>query len=199
MTRDYKDSAPSSGAAAKTNTLLLGIVVGLVLGLTIALGVAWYINKMPSPFKHLQIPEPPATTSTPTPAAPTTTTTQQQHFDFYKILPGNNDTTGTPVSPTPSALSKPKPASNNTATTAAPAAGIYYLQIAALQNPADADGLKGKLALLGIQASVQTVTTPDKGTLYRVRTGPYATPAELDTARATLNQNNYAPTLVKGQ
>ena len=52
MSRDYKpnrhssrDHAPSSGGGA-----FRGILYGLVLGLVIAAAVAWWFNRMPSPF-----------------------------------------------------------------------------------------------------------------------------------------------------
>jgi len=60
MSKDYKrpEPQPRSGGSS----FLVGMLVGLVLGLGIALAVAWYINKMPSPF--LRTPpaksEPPA-------------------------------------------------------------------------------------------------------------------------------------------
>ena len=48
MSKDYKRPEPKSRSSG--SSLLIGILIGLVLGLGIALAVAWYINKMPSPF-----------------------------------------------------------------------------------------------------------------------------------------------------
>ena len=46
--------------AARGGSTFIGILIGLVLGLAIALGVAWYINKLPNPFKEKpQAPLPP--------------------------------------------------------------------------------------------------------------------------------------------
>ena len=49
MSRDMK---PRKAAPAKKSGggTLVGIFIGLVLGMMAALGVAWYINKAPTPF-----------------------------------------------------------------------------------------------------------------------------------------------------
>ena len=41
---------PASGRRSRGNTLL-GIFLGLVLGVLMSLGVVWYMNKMPLPFR----------------------------------------------------------------------------------------------------------------------------------------------------
>jgi len=48
---------------------------------------------------------------------------------------------------------------------------------------------QAKLALLGMEANIQTVTIPDKGVCHRVRTGPYQNSKEMNDARAALKQN----------
>ena len=51
MSKDYKEPNKKSGRNKDgTGSLLIGILIGLLLGLGIALAVAWYINKMPTPF-----------------------------------------------------------------------------------------------------------------------------------------------------
>ena len=47
----------------------------------------------------------------------------------------------------------------------------YYLQAGAFEDPSEADNLKARLALMGVEASVQKVDVPDKGTMHRVLTG----------------------------
>jgi cell division protein FtsN len=83
-----------------------------------------------------------------------------------------------------------------------PAAGereTFFLQAGAFQNAPDADNLKARLALLGIEATIQTATLPDKGVWHRVRIGPYGSIEELNRARETLKQNGYDTALIKTQ
>ena len=52
MSKDYKGSnRKAAGSKSGTGSLLVGILIGLLLGLGISLAVAWYINKMPTPFQ----------------------------------------------------------------------------------------------------------------------------------------------------
>ncbi|MCW5605614.1 MAG: SPOR domain-containing protein [Burkholderiales bacterium] len=51
--------------------------------------------------------------------------------------------------------------------------------------------------MLGIEASIQTITLPDKGVWHRVRVGPYTGVEELTRARETLKQNGVETTLIK--
>lgn len=62
----------------------------------------------------------------------------------------------------------------------------YYLQAGSFEDPSEADNLKARLALMGVEASVQKVDVPDKGTVHRVRTGPYLGADEMNKARQQL-------------
>jgi cell division protein FtsN len=81
---------------------LLGMVVGVVLGLAVSLAVAFYLNKTPMPFTAKSNSAKPAEktspandktpiaglpSNTPAPALPA----EQPKFDFYKILPGQEE------------------------------------------------------------------------------------------------------------
>ena len=74
---------------------------------------------------------------------------------------------------------------------------VFYLQVGAFQKPADADNLKAKLALTGLEAGVQEVSIPEKGTMHRVRVGPFRDPDEMNKARALLSQNGVQGTVIK--
>lgn len=191
MSKDYKGSERKSGPRKSDSPLLLGILIGLVLGLGIALGVAWYINKMPSPFLTRSTP---ATRSeTPKPAAPNVAKSEDSlakapepkpRFDFYKILPGNEE---------PVTEQQMKEAEKKSAT----AKEAFFLQAGAFPNAPDADNLKARLALIGIEASIQTTTVPDKGVWHRVRIGPYTSVGELTRTRDVLKQSGIETTLIK--
>lgn len=185
MAKDYK---PRAGARKKSGGgTLLGMFIGLILGLCIAVGVAWYMNKTPIPF--LTMAKPPDKTAVEPGKAivkPDEKTTQQvekPRFEFYKILPGAEE----PVT---------EQQIKQAAKPGAPAEN-YLLQVGSFQNPADADNLKARLALLGVEASVEPVDVPEKGTQYRVRVGPYNKVEEINRVRQNLAQNGIEASLVK--
>lgn len=188
MSRDYKGSERKNTPRSSSGSLFIGILIGLVLGLGIAFGVAWYINRMPSPFQQ-KAPSP--RTETQKPAEPGKSTDSagkaaetKPRFDFYKILPGVEEPA------TDQQLRDAKSVKNK-------ARESFYLQAGAFQNAPDADNLKARLALIGMQASIQTTELPDRGTWHRVRIGPYGNVEELNRARDALKKNGIDTTLIK--
>ncbi|MBY0270410.1 MAG: SPOR domain-containing protein [Burkholderiales bacterium] len=186
MSRDYKGSERKGSSRSGGGSLFIGILIGLVLGLGIALGVAWYINKMPNPFQQ----KAPAAKSEPAKTADPAKTPEKvgkpaaetkPRFDFYKILPGVEEPA------TDQQLRDAKGAAKES----------FYLQAGAFQNAPDADNLKARLALLGMQASIQTTTLPERGVWHRVRIGPYSSVEELNRTRDTLKNNGIDTTLIK--
>jgi cell division protein FtsN len=185
MSKDYK--LPDQKPRGSGGSLVLGIFIGLVLGLGIALGVAWYINKMPSPFASRPPleplkgaePAPPrgevAVRKAPEPSKP--------RFDFYKMLPAE-----------PAADPQPRDTPKKPAASAKEA---FFLQAGSFQNAPDAASLKARLALMGVEASVQATALPDKGVWHRVRIGPYTSVEELARTRDTLKQNGVETTLIR--
>ena len=57
--------------------------------------------------------------------------------------------------------------------------------------------MKAQLALIGVEASVEPIEIPEKGTWYRVRVGPYSKVEEINRVRQTLAQNGIDVTLVR--
>ena len=179
----------------------VGILIGLVLGLFIALGVAWYINKLPNPFR-----DKPQGPKLETPVFPDAKSAPPE--------PGKNATTDAAASKvTESATDKPKLSAQEMLTkgegaTATPekaadakstpeAKDAFFLQAGSFQNAPDADNLKARLAMLGIEAAIQTRTLAEKGVWHRVRIGPYSNIEELNRMRGVLTQNNIETALVK--
>ncbi len=197
MSKDFKPrqaAKKSSGGGT-----LLGVFIGLILGLALAAGIAVYINKTPIPFldkaKPAEKAAAPKAAATPNLAdtlkAGPDKAGDKPRFDFYKILPGQEE---------PMSEQQIRQAAKDAAK--APADGkaskdIFLLQAGAFQNPADADNLKAKLALLGVEASVEPTNLAEKGTWYRVRIGPYTKIDDLNHTRSTLAQNGIEATLVK--
>ena len=61
----------------------------------------------------------------------------------------------------------------------------YLLQAGAFGASGDAEAVKAKIALLGLNARVESAAIGGK-TVYRVRMGPYGTASELATAKSKL-------------
>lgn len=185
MSKDYNKSAKKRSDGR--GSMFVGILIGLVLGLTIALGVAWYINKMPNPFKEKPQAPLPAKVEPPK-AAPAKDAEADKgpRFTFPEILKGDG---GTEKSPRDSGK-------GDKASTSAPREA-FYLQAGSFQNAPDADNLKARLALVGIEAAIQTTSLPDKGVYHRVRIGPYSDVEELNRIRTVLKQNGVDAALVK--
>ena len=188
-------SAPPPKPASK---LLLGVLAGMVLGVGLAAVVAWYVVKSPSPIvqkssienKPSVVEEKPKATTevAPKPKASTDTPTEngKPRFDFYKVLTGKQDGAATP----PIKHENPVKAADAT---------VQVLQAGSFSNVDDAEKLKAKLALLGVEANVQTAAIPDKGVWYRVRLGPYKNVDELSKARDFLKQNGVDSTPLRAQ
>lgn len=219
--RDHKPKAaarPSKRSHA--GGTLVGIVIGLLLGLLLAVGVAFYLNKGPKPFadktsradKSLSKgandnsdPNRPlfgkdAKTGDAKGAPPKD---GEKRFSFYDILPGKEEI----VDPKKAAESaraetraeakadakaeargdEAKPASRET----------YFLQAGAFGSAGDADNQKAKLALMGFEARVESIDIEGKGTVHRVRLGPYVRLDDINRVRATLTQNGVDASLIR--
>jgi cell division protein FtsN len=69
--------------------------------------------------------------------------------------------------------------------------------VASYRNPQDAERQKAALALLGMEARVETVTIDGRETFYRVRLGPVKGLAAAEKMVAELNNNGIEALLVK--
>jgi len=206
MSRDNsnKSAAPRRGA----NSLWTGMLVGMVIGVGMAAGVAWYLMKSPSPFtnKEKQVAAKPQPDSTkPAVSAATGAAAEKSaatgdgkpRFEFYKVLTDKTDATA--VAPTKPAdkshPARPQSADSKPAAVNEP----QILQAGSFSSVSDAENLKAKLALLGVEANIQTATVPDKGVWYRVRLGPYKNADEMNHARGFLKQNGVDSTPMRAQ
>ncbi len=188
--RDYKNS----GRNRKPQPLpgWVWMLSGLAIGLFVALLV--YLGDRPAgsldrPSFSVAAPDVRADRAPPTdsrsPPDP-----PKPRFDFYTLLPelevvipeGDyriKDDEG----PTPAPVEKP---------------GSYILQAGSFRQFAEADRMKASLALLGVQARIQTVQVNDD-TWHRVRIGPYADLGELNDIRDRLRDNQVDTILVKAR
>ncbi len=227
MPKDYKDSGPARADSRLSHPLLLGMIIGLLLGIVISLAVALWLNRLSNPFieraktataseplSKIAPPQPGAAVEAPRaapqeapskPAKPAAKGAERPRFEFYQILPGEKDTekpAATPPRPaTPQQASAPpqappKPGSSPAAPK--PHSGeVYWLQAGAFSEEKEADNLKAKIALTGLEATVRAVSIPDKGTLYRVRLGPYESLDAANRIKAALSQNGVGAAIIR--
>ncbi|SEK33659.1 SPOR domain-containing protein [Nitrosovibrio tenuis] len=193
MSRDYKTHPNSSASAKSKNALLVGIFIGYALGLLSAIGTWMYINKGPSPFISSDKPDSVASKNggnqTQKGAQATgaedkaKSTDGKPRFEFYNILPNAEE----PVTEQQLKQAIQQPASKDK----------YFLQAGSFQNASDADNLKAKLAMLGVEATVQAITLPEKGVWHRVRVGPFTNIDDIKQVRGSLQQNGVQSSLIK--
>lgn len=103
-------------------------------------------------------------------------------------------TTSTPpaAAAAPAAPAAPKPAADSGTSTR------YLLQAGAFGASGDAEATKARIALLGLNARVESAQIDGK-TVYRVRMGPYGSASELAEAKAKLAGGGLPAMAVKTQ
>jgi len=217
MTRDYKKSPKRSARGGGSGrNVFTGIVIGLLLGIIVALGVTLYVNRAPSPFvTKVQQPEPkkPVESKKPEIAKslessgqpPVAKPAEKPRFDFYEMLPGDKDPSRRPAEKAP-IVEKSVPAEKTVKETPSTAPepvkqtaskDSYYLQAGSFRSATDADNLKARLALMGVEASVAPADVPNVGTMYRVRIGPYKSSDQMNSTKTQLTQNGIQASVVK--
>ena len=69
----------------------------------------------------------------------------------------------------------------------------YFLQAASFRSHADAEKLRARLALKGFKSITQVRSSVEKGTLYRVRLGPYESKRKSKSDKTKLEQLGIRP------
>jgi cell division protein FtsN len=186
----------SSGSA------LIGFICGLVVGLAIAVAAALYITRAPAPLVNKV--KPPTESVNPAAGGELPDPNKPLYATPHAAQPGAD----APVpqgaaSPAPSPAGAKSPlavvapglpatapgaAADKPADGAIPETTRYVLQAGAYRSPDDADAIRARLALLGMDAKV-VPRDQDGVTLYRVRLGPYGRVEDLDKIRQMLATN----------
>jgi cell division protein FtsN len=73
----------------------------------------------------------------------------------------------------------------------------YFVQAGSFQRFAEADKLRAKLALEGLESRVQTYIDAQRRTWHRVRIGPFADRQQADRVGTRLRTGRLRPTVVK--
>lgn len=220
MPKDFKNNPPPRDSSRAGHPLLLGIIIGLLMGIVIALAVALWLNRLSNPFVDKAKPieplakigptQPPkpeekGAAEKPAPAKPGAEKaaekprTDRPRFEFYTMLPGEKEVTEKEAK---AAAAKPKePAKSGPGSSPAqpkPHTGeSYWLQAGAFGDEKDAENLKAKIAFTGLEASVKSAEIPNKGTLYRVRLGPYQSLEDANRIKTALSQSGVGATIIR--
>ncbi len=164
-------------------------VVGLVVGLFIAFLVFLKVISQQSLREEValalpaqqEIPEAPKARKEPAPPP-------KPRFDFYNLLPEmevvvpEEEIKGIPTQEGVKRVEKP---------------GTYLLQAGSFRSRKQADQLRAKLALLGMETSIQTVSINSKQSWHRVRVGPFNNLRDLNQARSLLKKNGIDAILIR--
>jgi len=188
-----------------------GFVAGLVCGIGLSAGAALYITNSPVPFiNKVQRPtenvNPGAGGQLPDPNKPlysNQAVSQTIVVPEPPAAPSGQGKAAVPGQGLPApatAAGKAAGASASVATAASPTAdsGRVMLQVGAFKSPQDADSMRARLALLGLDARVSQVTQDGVTVLYRVRIGPYRGLDDLSGIRRTLSENGIEAQVVQG-
>ena len=120
-------------------------------------------------------------------------------FDFYTLLPEMETVVPTQKQTETHVVTAPTQTQTTKTETKPEAKVSYMLQVGSFRSATDADAFKAKLAFLGIESSVQTVTIDNKDTWHRVQVGPIAGRDKADVMQKKLKQNSIDSLLMRAK
>jgi cell division protein FtsN len=182
MARDYKHTRGSSGGHGMSASG--GFVIGLLLGLTVATAIYIY-DRRPGALQTterapISNEKQDAHSEAPTPESAQTDT----KYDFYDVLPKMEVE-----------VANDKNKENGSAG-AIDAPGSYILQVGSYRNFADADRLRAKLAIQGVESSIQKISV-EGDEWNRVRIGPITNLNKLEDTRRKLREAQIDALVIK--
>ncbi|KFI24084.1 SPOR domain-containing protein [Nitrosococcus oceani] len=126
------------------------------------------------------------------------------HFEFYTLLPEMEAAVSEPKLPPshqqpklpPKESAEPTPKPQPSPSKSLPPEA-YVIQAGSFRSYSQADKRKADLALMGVEAAIQTVTIDNSKTWHRVRVGPSTNLAKLRQIRQQLRENQIECQLFK--
>jgi cell division protein FtsN len=173
MPRDYKTKRNKPGAFSGW----IGLACGLGLGLGVAGVVYLKDHRLDAPIASSEKAIKKRTRGNEPPESGDSGGDESKSYAFYEMLPKFEV-----VVP-----EKDKDVRPDIKSVPETRRGTYVLQAGSYKNFADADRVRAKLALLGIESNVQKVTV-DNDTWHRIRIGPIFKLEELNRMRQTLRK-----------
>jgi len=172
------------GGGSRSGT---GAGLGFALGLALGLGVAALVYLQ----YHLPSGLPVVSEVMPSRAEPGSAGSRggaRPRFEFYTVLPEMEvEVPEHELAPRASKESEP----------AAGPGDLYVLQVGSFRRLAEADRLKASLALIGLEADIESVPVNGGDTWHRVRLGPYRELDVLDATRRRLRENGMQALVLK--
>lgn len=180
--RSNRNTKQGSGNHNEKSSLLwfsLGLVCGVFLSLLVYLAMqshAMDTNAKP-PAAKADNKKAPSNTQKLQPESPKPTV--KTEFEFYQKLKNDRIV----VDERPISSNKPK--------------RIYYLQAGSFGSPAQADQLKGKLILQGLDITVHSSQAESGKTWYKVVAGPYYSRSKMAAAQSRLINQGITPLVLR--
>jgi cell division protein FtsN len=181
-------------------------IIGLLLGIAIAGGVAYYLNKMPTPFVDKQITSAnannlpsasaplvlapgvnklqtassaPLNNNNTVASAPSHAVASAPNYDFYDVLQGNKNLATKP----------------NASAVVENVEHGYFVQVGAFSDQNLANDMKARLALLGINAKIKSLQQKNK-VINRVIVGPFNLYDDAQDIVKQLQQQQISATII---
>ena len=118
-------------------------------------------------------------------------------FEFYTLLPEMEVVVETPKKQQPPVITLPTTPTENIDKAVDKVS--YLLQVGSFRKATDADAYKAKLAFLGVESRVQTVTIDNKDTWHRVQIGPVIGRDKADALQKQLKENSIDSLLMRAK
>ena len=178
----------------------MGIFIGMILGAIIVTIAVAAFNQNDNPFSQTsstkQAEASADTQQTPAqvaslPGKPGDRPAEKPDFTFFNTLPTGENAPVAPPTPTEQKQAPPQP-QPQTATPPASLERQTYLQLAAFENAEQADDLKARLLLMGLDPITQRAQLPDKRIVHRIRVGPFTNREDLKAMRDRLVSSGFS-------
>ena len=195
----------------KTSTFFFGGLIGFVIGLVVAGVIAIWIYQS-TPFRPETTPLAKIEPVKPKIEAKSTGQTGELAKDEKKaeaeriVQPGARpDASASAPAAAPATKGAVKAEPNKVAaptlepSPSAEPRSRLWLQVGAYVNRQDAENQRARFAVLGYEAQIQSADVAEKGTVHRVRVGPYRDPDEAGKVRGELARQGIEVTVVKPQ
>lgn len=224
--KNYKRRSYSRATPKKQRSPVIWLAAGMLVGASLVGLVWLKLGPERQPaHQALQpaAPTPAPAQSEPVPAVePATAVSDAQpemtppRFEYYSVLPEmevvippeelSNGASARKPPPAPvetrsepeqAQASAPSPSPVPAASSESPGDGpVYLLQLGSFRRNDDAERLKASLGLLGITARIEKVTIDDRGTYYRVRSGPFSK-EQVYSLHARLKENGVESQIIR--
>jgi cell division protein FtsN len=185
----------------------------MILGAVIVTVAVWFFNRNDNPFSQTSAtkqasPTPDAAAqaangssangaagSQQAPAAlpgkPGDRPVERPDYTFFNTLPNEGNAPAAPTAPAGSPQSQPRPQIVAPPPVQAALDKQVYLQLASFESAEQADDLKARLLLMGLDPITQRAQLADGRVVHRIRVGPFTNREDLKAMRSRLVSNGF--------